>query len=67
MERAMGNRPYSSVHTMDAEDSTGTSMMTKAAFGVGGVVLGGLVAHFLSGKMGSDDATTETETDEATA
>ena len=57
MEKALGHRPYSSVGTMDAEHtSTGSSTFTKAAFGVGGIIIGGLVAHMLANK-----GTTDTE------
>jgi hypothetical protein len=54
MEKAMGNRPYSSVHTMDAEGTGGSSLFTKLAFLVGGAVIGGLTAHTLAGKDNGD-------------
>ena len=52
MEKAMGNRPYSGVGTMDVMEAQGTSVinMTNGAILVGATVVGALVANFFSKK-----------------
>ena len=52
MEKAMGNRPYSGVGTMDVMEAQGTGVinMTNGAILVGATVIGALVANFFSKK-----------------
>lgn len=52
MEKAMGNRPYSGVGTMDVMEAEGKGMinMTNGAILVGATIVGALVANFFSKK-----------------
>jgi hypothetical protein len=52
MEKAMGNRAYSDVGTMDVMEAQGTGVinMTNGAILVGATVVGALVANFFSKK-----------------